>query len=980
MAYIGQDLEYGALEKQTLTGNGVLTTFELNYIPRSATGLLVSVGGVIQEPDVAYTISGKNIVFTTAPAAVDIFVVFLNTEYMVSSVESVDYMDYQTGTGTGNTTPLVLTHSISNAEDIFVMLNGIKQTPDTDYTVSGTTLTFTSTVASGVKVMVLYLRLQRQSGVPLDGSVTNPKIVSMDAAKLTGSLPSSMSGDLTSQYQDISTLGLQWANVENKVAFNLTDDFMDVFQDDSGWVAYNGPVAKNSSSTEWNGATSDVTFNGATITFNGTGNRAIRTNDSFTGDVSLEFTATTTSAAMGFGMYEISEDSSFNQTNGRGGMDNMTNSWYWREEGTDRVCYGSNLAIADVEISDGDTVKLERDSGVFKLTVNGTLEHTWAQQSTNPIRICVPNDGPTATSVYTDVVWTTDHTATNTGSENVYRASDEYIASGSETVDNNTVLLIHSDTTNGSTTFVDSSESGHTITPQGNTNHSTTEKKFGASSILFDGATQLQITGSSDFVVSNTDTATIEFWFKLTETTGQYTFIGGDQWTGSERSWMCDAGSNYIRWTNHSNVVSASWTADTDWHHYAVTFDSGTQKVYLDGTQIVTGNVTSQWGSAAGSTMLIGNSGVSAGGYSQAMHGYIDELRWSNVVRYTSNFTPSTTAFTNMVVTTTATGTLLSTTSTADSTVSEATGVMVYKDSEGTNTIGTDLKAYFSADNGSNWTEAASYGNPTTFAGDSKVIPLGKTTVSNTGTQVKMKAEWANQVAGSGTAKTITAVGDAQHSTLYSKIGASSLCFDGTGDYLSIPKHTDFEFTGDFTTECWFYITSHQRGAFFSSTIEDSTSSGIGFLMELNTAGRIDVQCRADVNKVVSSSVQHNLNTWYHAAYVRSGTNVKLYIDGVEQASNTGSTGTVQFPSTIMKIGKSREDTATEFAGYMDEVRISNVARYTSNFTPSTTAFTTDSDTVLLIHSDTTNGSTTFIDSSPIEGKIAQLHGWSVNY
>jgi len=792
-----------------------------------------------------------------------------------------------------------------------------------------------------------------------------------------------MSSDLTPQYQDISTLGLQWANVENKVAFNLTDDFMDVFQDDSGWVAYNGPVAKNSSSTEWNGATSDVTFNGATITFNGTGNRAIRTNDSFTGDVSLEFTATTTSAAMGFGMYEISEDSSFNQTNGRGGMDNMTNSWYWREEGTDRVCYGSNLAIADVEISDGDTVKLERDSGVFKLTVNGTLEHTWAQQSTNPIRICVPNDGPTATSVYTDVVWTTDHTATNTGSENVYRASDEYIASGSETVDNNTVLLIHSDTTNGSTTFVDSSESGHTITPQGNTNHSTTEKKFGASSILFDGATQLQITGSSDFVVSNTDTATIEFWFKLTETTGQYTFIGGDQWTGSERSWMCDAGSNYIRWTNHSNVVSASWTADTDWHHYAVTFDSGTQKVYLDGTQIVTGNVTSQWGSAAGSTMLIGNSGVSAGGYSQAMHGYIDELRWSNVVRYTSNFTPSTTAFTNMITTTTATGTLLSTTSTADTTVSEATGVMVYKDGEGTNTIGTDLKAYFSADNGSNWTEAASYGNPTTFAGDSKVIPLGKTTVSNTGTQVKMKAEWANQVASSGTAKTITAVGDAQHSTLYSKIGASSLCFDGTGDCLDMGNSTDWDYGNqDFTIECWIYTNSGSGDRIISSNWTSGSppySGGYEFLLLDNSGHKLNFywDYGSDLRSIQGTTTL-NTNTWYHVAAVRNGNVFTIYLDGVAEATTT-SADTIDVTSQVMKIGGAPYN-SRYLDGYLDEVRISNVARYTSNFTPSTTAFTGDANTVLLIHSDTTNGSTTFIDSSPAEGKIAQLHGWSVNY
>jgi hypothetical protein len=40
----------------------------------------------------------------------------------------------------------------------------------------------------------------------------------------------------------------------------------------------------------------------------------------------------------------------------------------------------------------------------------------------------------------------------------------------------------------------------------------------------------------------------------------------------------------------------------------------------------------------------------------------------------------------------------------------------------------------------------------------------------------------------------------------------------------------------------------------------------------------------------------------------------------------------------------------------MDEIRISSSARYTGTFTPSTTAFTADANTLLLIHSDWTGG------------------------
>ena len=50
----------------------------------------------------------------------------------------------------------------------------------------------------------------------------------------------------------------------------------------------------------------------------------------------------------------------------------------------------------------------------------------------------------------------------------------------------------------------------------------------------------------------------------------------------------------------------------------------------------------------------------------------------------------------------------------------------------------------------------------------------------------------------------------------------------------------------------------------------------------------------------------------------------------------------------------------------MDEIRISNNIRYTSNFTPSTTAFTTDANTKLLLHAEAGGG------------KITRIHGTSL--
>ena len=96
-----------------------------------------------------------------------------------------------------------------------------------------------------------------------------------------------------------------------------------------------------------------------------------------------------------------------------------------------------------------------------------------------------------------------------------------------------------------------------------------------------------------------------------------------------------------------------------------------------------------------------------------------------------------------------ATGTVIGTTQTASSSTTKVSGVMLYKDNSGTATLGTDLKIYFSCDNGSNWTEVSSYGTVSPeFSTGVKMIRLGETTCT-AGTQIKYKAVWANQSSGS---------------------------------------------------------------------------------------------------------------------------------------------------------------------------------------------------------------------------------------
>ena len=77
MPYIGKEPEHGNYQRiDTIASsfNGTLVTFNLrvdtvSVYPTSPTTMIISLGGVIQEPNAAYTVTGDTITFTTAPVA-----------------------------------------------------------------------------------------------------------------------------------------------------------------------------------------------------------------------------------------------------------------------------------------------------------------------------------------------------------------------------------------------------------------------------------------------------------------------------------------------------------------------------------------------------------------------------------------------------------------------------------------------------------------------------------------------------------------------------------------------------------------------------------------------------------------------------------------------------------------------------------------------------------------------------------------------
>ncbi len=184
------------------------------------------------------------------------------------------------------------------------------------------------------------------------------------------------------------------------------------------------------------------------------------------------------------------------------------------------------------------------------------------------------------------------------------------------------------------------------------------------------------------------------------------------------------------------------------------------------------------------------------------------------------------------------------------------------------------------------------------------------------------------------TAHTVTANGNAQTKTATKKFGSASGYFDGTGDYLSIPDDADFDLSaGVFTLEAWVNITSgaynqiyyQQTDAnnYFKFYIIRDAVGGVGYVY------RPALQIYAASAEVVwLSNGSFSAGSWHHVAVVENGDAWYLFLDGTLVSTATDTSRAANYTGSV-QIGY---DGATYFTGYMDEIRLSNSARWTSGF------------------------------------------------
>lgn len=185
-------------------------------------------------------------------------------------------------------------------------------------------------------------------------------------------------------------------------------------------------------------------------------------------------------------------------------------------------------------------------------------------------------------------------------------------------------------------------------------------------------------------------------------------------------------------------------------------------------------------------------------------------------------------------------------------------------------------------------------------------------------------------------------VGNAQLNTTTTKYGTASIAFDGTGDYLAFQSGPNPNFamgTGDWTIEMWMYPTSSAATQLFFD-VYDGNSAG-RLTLQLNTARTIGLYGASGAARTVTTGTV-TLNTWQHIAFCKASGSTRIFINGVQ--SNTTYADSVNYTCTtgVIYLGANGTNGGNAFFGYIDDFRITKgIARYTSNFTPSSTAFPT---------------------------------------
>jgi hypothetical protein len=191
------------------------------------------------------------------------------------------------------------------------------------------------------------------------------------------------------------------------------------------------------------------------------------------------------------------------------------------------------------------------------------------------------------------------------------------------------------------------------------------------------------------------------------------------------------------------------------------------------------------------------------------------------------------------------------------------------------------------------------------------------------------------------------------------KFGNASYAGSTAGHLTAIPS-TPSSITGDYTIEYWYKTpTTTDSGAIFDTRDASNTSS----VTEIN----LSIEPFNEVNGVPGVWAAHkicnynlgiyqiNAEGWVHVAYVKRGTTLKGYKNGILKGTINDFTNPLDLRSTGIHLGANYLN-GFPADGWIDDFKISSSAKYTENFTPPTSQAVADvEDYVFLVNCNLVN-------------------------
>lgn len=195
-------------------------------------------------------------------------------------------------------------------------------------------------------------------------------------------------------------------------------------------------------------------------------------------------------------------------------------------------------------------------------------------------------------------------------------------------------------------------------------------------------------------------------------------------------------------------------------------------------------------------------------------------------------------------------------------------------------------------------------------------------------------------------AATITFVGNAQIDTAQSVFGGASLLLDGTGDYCTVPDHATLDLSNsDFTIEGLMRFNGDPGTANMALASKWTEAGNLrswfcglrnnALVFQHSTNG-------TDVITTLSEAWNPAGDTWYHVAFVRDGSAMRVFVDGVQLGTDDSTVSTdTFFDSTALAWFGAFDGTGNDYMnGWIDEVRIlKGTSFYTGTFTPPTAPY-----------------------------------------